>query len=66
MVDVRTNVEVACRIMARCLTTNQASKKTDQYHRAARCYNGSGPRAEAYAQDFMRILAAKALDDLAG
>jgi len=66
LVDVRTNVEVACRIMARCLATNQAKKKADHYYRAARCYNGSGPRAEAYAQDFMRILSAKALDDMAG
>lgn len=63
LVDVRTNVEVSCRIMAQCMNKANGSK-SEKYRQAARCYNGSGPQADKYAENFMRRLTAKALDSL--
>lgn len=65
LVDVRTNAEVACHIMARCLdNTPKGTKRADRFWRAAKCYNGDGPKAEAYANDFLRIMSNKALESL--
>lgn len=65
LVDVRTNAEVACHIIARCLDTSpKSTNRADRFWRAAKCYNGDGPRAEAYANDFLRIMGRKALEAL--
>jgi soluble lytic murein transglycosylase-like protein len=63
LVDVRTNVEVSCRIMAQCMSQARGAK-SEKFRQAAKCYNGSGPQAEKYADNFMRRLTAKALDSL--
>ena len=60
LTDVRTNVEVGTAIFAACY--NQAKDQQtrgisyDALRRAYRCYNGAGPRAEAYADHAMQLL----------
>ena len=68
LLNIRNNAEVAAAVWGDCkeqsLKKNVGADTWTHYRTAFRCYNGSGPRAEQYADRAMAKLAKIALDQM--
>lgn len=66
LLDIRNNAEVAAAVWTDCKAQSEKKHRGadtyTHYRNAYRCFNGSGPRAEAYADRAMEKLAKVALD----
>lgn len=62
--DLDYNIELGTLILKQCLEKNSRLPRTRQIWQAFRCYNGSGDRADKYANDAYRRLADRLISQI--